>query len=40
MVDYIKKLKLSGIYLCEEFRRYYLFGEVIVYFIGFINVDS
>lgn len=40
MVDYIKKLKLLGIYLCEEFCCYYLFGEVIVYFIGFINVDS
>lgn len=40
MVDYIKKLKLLGIYLCEEFCWYYFFGEVIVYFIGFINVDS
>lgn len=40
MVDYIKKFKLLGIYLCEEFCCYYLLGEVIVYFIGFINVDS
>ena len=40
MADYIKKLKLPGIYLREESRRYYPSGEVTAHLIGFTNVDS
>ncbi len=38
--DYIKKLKLPGIHLREESRRYYPSGEVTAHLIGFTNVDS
>lgn len=40
MADYIKKLKLPGIHLREESRRYYPSGEVTAHLIGFTNVDS
>ena len=38
--EYIKKLKLPGIHLREESRRYYPSGEVTAHLIGFTNVDS
>lgn len=40
MADYIKKLKLPGIHLREESRRYYPSGEVTAHLIGFTNVDN
>ena len=40
MADYIQKLKLPGIHLREESRRYYPSGEVTAHLIGFTNVDS
>lgn len=40
MAEYIKKLKLPGIHLREESRRYYPSGEVTAHLIGFTNVDS
>ena len=40
MADYIKKLKLPGIHMREESRRYYPSGEVTAHLIGFTNVDS
>lgn len=40
MADYISKLKLPGIHLREESRRYYPSGEVTAHLIGFTNVDS
>ena len=38
--DYIKKLKLPGIHLRKESRRYYPAGAVTAQIIGFTNVDS
>ncbi len=38
--DCIKKLKLPGIHLREESRRYYPSGKVTAHLIGFTNVDS
>ncbi len=38
--DYIKKLKLHGIFLREESRRYYPAGQVTSHLIGFTNIDG
>lgn len=38
--DYIHKLKLSGIYLSQESRRYYPAGQVTAHLIGVTNIDS
>lgn len=38
--EYIKKLKLPGIHLRKESRRFYPSGEVTSHLIGFTNVDS
>ncbi|MCX8957555.1 peptidoglycan glycosyltransferase FtsI [Erwinia psidii] len=38
--DYIKKLKLPGINLREESRRYYPAGQVTSHLIGFTNIDG
>ncbi|WP_168382931.1 peptidoglycan glycosyltransferase FtsI [Erwinia amylovora] len=38
--DYIKKLKLPGIFLREESRRYYPAGQVTSHLIGFTNIDG
>lgn len=38
--DYIHKLKLSGIYLRQESRRYYPAGQVTAHLIGVTNIDS
>ncbi|MDE9567325.1 peptidoglycan glycosyltransferase FtsI, partial [Xenorhabdus bovienii] len=38
--DYIQKLKLSGIYLRQESRRYYPAGQVTAHIIGVTNIDG
>ncbi|CAK9886041.1 MAG: Peptidoglycan D,D-transpeptidase FtsI [Candidatus Erwinia impunctatus] len=38
--EYIKKLKLPGIHLREESRRYYPAGQVTSQLIGFTNIDG
>lgn len=38
--NYIKQLKIPGIHLRQESRRYYPSGEVTAQLIGFTNVDS
>lgn len=38
--DYIRKLKLPGIYLRQESRRYYPAGQVTAHLIGVTNIDS
>ena len=40
VVDYVKKLKVPGIYFRQESRRYYPAGEVTAQLIGFTNVDD
>ncbi|MSE19394.1 peptidoglycan glycosyltransferase FtsI, partial [Pantoea agglomerans] len=37
---YVKKLKLPGIHLREESRRYYPAGQVTSHLIGFTNIDG
>ncbi|THD39795.1 peptidoglycan glycosyltransferase FtsI [Pantoea sp. R102] len=38
--EYVKKLKLPGIYLRQESRRYYPAGQVTAHLIGFTNIDG
>jgi peptidoglycan synthetase FtsI (EC 2.4.1.129) len=38
--EYVKKLRLPGIYLREESRRYYPAGQVTAHLIGFTNIDG
>ena len=38
--DYIHKLKLPGIYLRQESRRYYPAGQVTSHIIGVTNIDG
>ncbi|CNC26575.1 peptidoglycan glycosyltransferase FtsI [Yersinia pseudotuberculosis] len=38
--DYIRKLKLPGIYLRQESRRYYPAGQVMAHIIGVTNIDG
>lgn len=40
MADYVEQLKLDGIYLRDESRRYYPSGEVSAHVVGFTNVDD
>jgi cell division protein FtsI (penicillin-binding protein 3) len=40
VVDYVKKLKVPGIYFRQESRRYYPAGEVAAQLLGFTNVDD
>ena len=40
MAEYVEKLKLDGIYLRDESRRYYPSGEVSAHVVGFTNVDD
>jgi cell division protein FtsI (penicillin-binding protein 3) len=40
MADYVAQLKLAGIYLRDESRRYYPSGEVSAHVVGFTNVDD
>jgi len=39
-VDYIRKLKIPGIYFKQESRRYYPAGEVAAHILGFTNIDD
>jgi cell division protein FtsI (penicillin-binding protein 3) len=36
----IQQLKLSGVYIRQEFRRYYPMGEVTAQLLGFTNIDE
>ncbi|BAC24358.1 ftsI [Wigglesworthia glossinidia endosymbiont of Glossina brevipalpis] len=38
--DYIDQLKLPGIYLKKEFKRYYPIGQAAAHIIGITNIDS
>ncbi len=38
--DYIRKLKVPGIYFKQEAKRYYPAGEVAAHVVGFTNVDD
>ncbi|MFT6988898.1 MAG: cell division protein FtsI (penicillin-binding protein 3) [Paraglaciecola sp.] len=40
MAEYVEQLKLPGIYLRDESRRYYPSGEVSAHVVGFTNVDD
>ncbi|WP_290610450.1 penicillin-binding transpeptidase domain-containing protein [Arsukibacterium sp. UBA3155] len=40
VVEYVKKLKVPGIYFRQESKRYYPAGEVTGQLIGFTNVDD
>jgi cell division protein FtsI (penicillin-binding protein 3) len=40
MAEYVEELKLPGIYLRDESRRYYPSGEVSAHVVGFTNVDD
>jgi cell division protein FtsI (penicillin-binding protein 3) len=40
MADYVEQLKLPGVYLRDESRRYYPSGEVSAHVVGFTNVDD
>jgi cell division protein FtsI (penicillin-binding protein 3) len=40
MAEYVEKLKLAGVYLRDESRRYYPSGEVSAHLVGFTNVDD
>lgn len=38
--DYVRKLKLPGIYLRQESRRYYPAGQTMAHLIGVTNIDG
>lgn len=40
MADYIKQLKIPGIYLRKESKRFYPTGEISAHVVGFTNVDD
>ncbi|PKG93332.1 penicillin-binding transpeptidase domain-containing protein [Paraglaciecola sp. MB-3u-78] len=40
MAEYVEELKIAGIYLRDESRRYYPSGEVSAHVVGFTNVDD
>jgi cell division protein FtsI (penicillin-binding protein 3) len=40
MAKYVEQLKLPGVYLRDESRRYYPSGEVSAHVVGFTNVDD
>jgi cell division protein FtsI (penicillin-binding protein 3) len=40
MANFVKELKIPGIYLRNESRRYYPSGEVSAHLLGFTNVDD
>ncbi|QUN06131.1 peptidoglycan glycosyltransferase FtsI [Shewanella yunxiaonensis] len=40
VADYIKQLKLPGIYLKSESRRYYPTGEITAQLVGITNIDD
>ena len=40
MAEYVKQLRIPGVYLREESRRFYPAGEVSAHLIGFTDVDD
>lgn len=38
--EYISKLNIPGIYLLDDFKRYYPFGKLVSQLIGFTNIDD
>ncbi len=40
VADYVSKLKLDGIYLRQESRRYYPAGEISAHIVGMTNIDG
>ncbi|MEM0912443.1 MAG: peptidoglycan glycosyltransferase FtsI, partial [Pseudomonadota bacterium] len=40
MSDFVKNLKLPGVYLRDESKRYYPMGEVSAHIVGFTDVDD
>ncbi|XBC44563.1 MAG: penicillin-binding transpeptidase domain-containing protein [Buchnera aphidicola (Schlechtendalia peitan)] len=38
--EYIKKLHVPGVYISEDFQRYYPFGKLISQLIGITNIDG
>jgi cell division protein FtsI (penicillin-binding protein 3) len=40
IADQIKKLKLPGLFLQEEYKRYYPEGEVAAHIVGLTNIDD
>lgn len=40
MADYVKTLKIPGIYLRKESKRYYPNGEISAHLVGFTNLDA
>ncbi|WMY95431.1 MAG: peptidoglycan glycosyltransferase FtsI [Arsenophonus sp.] len=40
VAEYIKELKITGVYLRKESRRYYPFGSVTAHLIGITNIDG
>ena len=40
MADYIKQLKIPGIYLRKESKRFYPSGEISAHVVGFTDVDD
>ncbi|MFT4925587.1 MAG: cell division protein FtsI (penicillin-binding protein 3) [Phenylobacterium sp.] len=40
MADYVKKLKIPGVYLRKESKRYYPNGEISAHLVGFTNLDA
>ena len=40
VADYVSKLKIKGVYLKPESRRFYPTGEVSAHLVGFTNIDD
>jgi len=40
MADYVRELKIPGIYLRKESKRFYPAGEISAHVVGFTNVDD
>ncbi len=40
MAEYVRQLKIPGIYLRKESRRYYPDGEITAHIVGFTNIDG
>ena len=38
--DKISDLKLPGVYLLKESKRYYLYGEMLAHTLGFVGIDN
>jgi len=40
VAEYVGKLKLGGVYLRRESRRYYPSGEISAHIVGMTNIDG